>query len=148
MPNPHSTAQVSGHPIHPMLVPFPIAFFTATLACDIAFWATGDGGWAAATRWLLGAGIIIALLAAVAGFTDVVGDRAIRSIRAAWLHLGGNLILVAIEIANLIWRLMSGDTVIVPGGFVLSLVAVLLMLFTGWKGWEMVYRDHVGIAET
>lgn len=37
MANPRSTASIAGHPIHPMLIPFPIAFFVATLVCDLAF---------------------------------------------------------------------------------------------------------------
>jgi uncharacterized membrane protein len=39
--NPQSTAKIAGHPIHPMLVPFPIAFFVAALFCDIVFWRIG-----------------------------------------------------------------------------------------------------------
>lgn len=38
-----STAAVSGHPIHPMLIPFPIAFLIGALATDLAFVGTGDG---------------------------------------------------------------------------------------------------------
>ena len=39
--NPKSTAQIAGHPIHPMLIPFPVAFLVATLVCDLIFWRTG-----------------------------------------------------------------------------------------------------------
>lgn len=42
MTNPHSTASIAGHPIHPMLIPFPIAFFVSTFLADLAFWQTGD----------------------------------------------------------------------------------------------------------
>jgi len=38
--NPRSTASIAGHPIHPMLIPFPIAFFIATFVCDLAYWQT------------------------------------------------------------------------------------------------------------
>jgi uncharacterized membrane protein len=47
-----------------MLVPFPIAFFVATLLCDLAFWHSGSASWATAASWLLGAGVVMALLAA------------------------------------------------------------------------------------
>ena len=76
--NPKSTASIAGHPIHPMLIPFPIAFFVATFACDVAFWVTGSAGWFEPTMWLLGAGLIFAGLAAIAGLTDVLGDAQIR----------------------------------------------------------------------
>src|SRR5689334_18350908 len=72
--NPRSTASIAGHPIHPMLIPFPIAFFVATLACDIVFWSTGSTAWFEPTLWLLGAGLVTAALAAIAGLTDVLGD--------------------------------------------------------------------------
>ena len=67
MPNPRSTASIAGHPIHPMLIPFPIAFFVGTFVSDLVFWQTGNVAWAAATPWLLGAGLVMAALAAVMG---------------------------------------------------------------------------------
>lgn len=148
MSNPHSTAVIAGHPLHPMIVPFPIAFFTATLACDLAFWASGNPLWVTATIWLLGAGVIMALLAALAGVTDLLGDRRIRALAAVWWHFIGNLVLVAIEAGNWVLRDRSDAASVLPWGLVLSIIAVGLMLFTGWKGWEMVYRHRVGIAES
>ena len=44
--NPRPTAQIAGHPLHPMLVGFPIAFFVATLVCDLVYWRLGLPGWA------------------------------------------------------------------------------------------------------
>jgi uncharacterized membrane protein len=57
--NPASTANILGHPIHPMLILFPIAFLVATLVCDLIFWGRGNPAWAAATLYLLGAGLIM-----------------------------------------------------------------------------------------
>ncbi|TIP03895.1 MAG: DUF2231 domain-containing protein, partial [Mesorhizobium sp.] len=82
---PRSTAKIGGHPIHPMLIPFPIAFFVATLFCDLVFWGTANPGWVTGSVWLLGAGLIMAALAAVAGLTDVLGDDQVRNLRDAWL---------------------------------------------------------------
>lgn len=42
MPNPHSTATIAGHPIHPMLIPLPIAFFVGTFVCDLVYWQTSS----------------------------------------------------------------------------------------------------------
>lgn len=147
MTNPRSTAQIAGHPIHPMLIPFPIAFFVATFVCDLVFWRTGDAGWATATLWLLGAGLIMAALAALAGLTDLLGDPMIRGLNDAWLHAGGNVIVVLIELYNWYARYAHGSSAIVPTGLVLSLIVVAILLFTGWKGWEMVYRHRVGVAD-
>ena len=145
--NPQSTAKIAGHPIHPMLIPFPIAFFVATLLCDLAFWRTGIPAWAQASLWLLGAGLVMAALAAVAGLVEVLGSERIRAINDAWLHAGGNVLAVLIELYNFYIRFEHDDTVVVPTGLVLSLVVVCILLFTGWKGWELVYRHRVGIAD-
>ena len=71
--NPRSTAKIADHPLHPMFIPFPIAFLVATLVCDLIFWrrATRPG---AGSLYLLGAALVMAALAALAGFIDFLGD--------------------------------------------------------------------------
>lgn len=146
--NPHSTAQIAGHPLHPMLIPFPIAFFVATFVCDLVFMRTGNTGWVMATEWLLGAGLVMAALAAVAGLTDFLGESRIRSLNAAWWHAGGNITAVLIALYNFYIRYQSGAAAgLSSTGVILSAVVVLILLFTGWKGWEMVYKHRVGIAD-
>jgi uncharacterized membrane protein len=147
MSNPHSTAQIAGHPIHPMLVPFPIAFFTATLVCDLVYRQSGNEFWFTATQYLLGAGIVMALLAALAGFTDFLSDGRIRAISIAWWHMLGNLLMVVVQALNWYLRHARGPEAVLQTGLLLSLVGVLIMLVTGWLGWEMVYRKRVAIAE-
>ena len=146
--NPKSTLQIAGHPIHPMIIPFPIVFFVSTFVVDLTYLSRGDRTWALAAMWLLGAGLTMAALAALAGLTDFLGDRRIRNIKDAWLHMIGNVVAVLIEAVNLYLRWSQGaERAVAPGGVVLSGVVVLLLLFTGWKGWELVYRHRVGIAE-
>lgn len=145
--NPQSTAQIAGHPIHPMLIPFPIAFFVATFVADLVYWQTGSLAWANATPWLLGAGLVMAALAAVAGLTDVMGDDRVRNLSDAWLHAGGNVVVVLIQLYNWYARYQHGAEAVLPTGLVLSLIVVLILLFTGWKGWDMVYRYRVGVSD-
>jgi len=147
MANPRSTASIAGHPIHPMLIPFPIAFFVSTFVCDLIYWQTANSSWSTAAIWLLGAGLIVAALAAVAGLTDVLGEPRIRALNDAWWHAGGNVVVVLIELYNWYARYAEGTAAVVPKGLVLSLVVVCILLFTGWKGWEMVYRHRVGVAD-
>jgi uncharacterized membrane protein len=147
MANPQSTARIAGHPIHPMLIPFPIAFFVGTFACDVAYWITGNANWAMVTPWLLGAGIIMGALAALAGLTDVIGEQRIRALNDVWLHAGGMVIVILIEIYNWYARYTEGAAAILPKGIILSLVVVCILLFAGWMGWNMVYRHRVGIAD-
>jgi uncharacterized membrane protein len=148
--NPKSTAKVAGHPLHPMIIPFPIAFFVSTLVTDLIFLSTGRPGFAEASMWLLGAGLATALLAAVLGFADFIGERLIRGLRQAWMHMIGNGLAVALEAVN--FYLRSGTTdmhaTVAPAGVTLSAVVVVMLLFNGWMGWEMVYRGHVGVADS
>lgn len=145
--NPKTTARIAGHPIHPMLIPFPIAFFVGAFAADVGYWRAGNAFLAQGAAWLLGAGLVTAALAALAGLTDFLGSRDIRRLRPAWLHMIGNVIVVLIEAANFLIRLADPAAAVVPTGLGLSLVATLLLLFNGWMGWEMVYRHRVGVAE-
>jgi uncharacterized membrane protein len=130
-----------------MLVPFPIAFFVATLLCDVAFWVTGNVIWVSASTWLLGAGLVMAALAALAGLTDFLGDDRIRAIPAAWQHAIGNVIAVLISLFNFYWHYSRSADAVLPTGLICSLAVVGVLLFTGWMGWEMVYRHRVAVYD-
>jgi|RhiMetdeSRZDD1v2_1073273.scaffolds.fasta_scaffold36822_5 uncharacterized membrane protein len=148
MDNPRSTASIAGHPIHPMLVPFPIAFFVGAFVTDLVFWRTGVAFWPAASFWLLSAGLVMAAFAAVVGLVDVLSEPRIRMLQDAWWHAGGNVLAVLISLYNWYGRYASGDAVVVPRGLTLSLIVVLILLFTGWKGWKLVYLHRVGVSDT
>ena len=145
--NPRSTAKVFGHQIHPMLVGYPIAFFTATLVSDLIYVLTREAFWATASLYLLVAGVVTALGAALAGFTDFFGDRRIRALSHAWQHMIGNLLAVLLSIANLLLRLGGAETAVLPLGLGLSALVTLLLVFTGWRGGDLVYQHRVGIPD-
>jgi uncharacterized membrane protein len=145
--NPRSTAQIAGHPLHPMLIPFPVAFLGSTLVCDLLFSNTGNTAWSTASLYLLGAALIMAGLAALAGLTDFLGDAGIRSLSAAWHHMLGNIVVVLLSLWNWYRRYEVGDAAVLPIGLLTSLVVVLLLLYTGWRGWEMVYRHRVAVSD-
>ncbi|MBV9835263.1 MAG: DUF2231 domain-containing protein [Alphaproteobacteria bacterium] len=142
---PRTTAQIGGHPIHPMLVGFPIVLFIATLVCDIVFWRNASDPVYQITCWALGIGLAFAALAAVAGVIEFIGDKRIARLADAWWHAGTNVIVVVIEAVNLYMRLKDGSTFVTSGGLALSAVAVLLLVFSGWKGGSLVFRYRVGV---
>ena len=144
--HPKSTASIGGHPIHPMLIPFPIASLVGALLTDIAYLRSGADMWASASAWLIGAGIVSALLAAVFGFIDFVGDGRIRTLKVAWYHLIGNLLVVLLSVANFVVHLREGDEAVAGAGIMLSAIVVLLLLLTGWMGGHMVYRHGVAVS--
>ena len=144
--NPRSTAVVGGHPIHPMLVPFPIVCFIGAFVTDI-FFAYGAGdGWADASNWLLGFGLGMAALAAVAGLTDFMGSDQLRRSGTALRHMIANVAAVVIEAVNLLIRLTNPDTVLSIGIF-LSGLTVLILLYSGWLGGELVYVHRAGVHD-
>lgn len=145
--NPRSTASIAGHPLHAMLVPFPIACFVGALATDIAYAMTANMQWANMSAWLLAAGLVMALFAVLAGITDFLGDRRIRDLRVAWIHGGGNAVALVIAILNAFVHSRDAYTSVVPTGLILSALTVAILLVTGWLGWEMVYRHGVGVRE-
>ena len=79
----------------------------------------------------------MAALAAVAGFVDVIGEPRIRALNDVWWHAGGNVVVVLIQVNNWYARYAEDTAAVVPKGLVLSFVVTGILLFTGWKGWEM-----------
>ncbi|MDF0583448.1 DUF2231 domain-containing protein [Bradyrhizobium yuanmingense] len=141
-----STAQIAGHPIHPMLVPVPITCFVGALLTDIAYVASAEIMWANFSAWLLLAGIVFGVLAATVGLIDFLGNRLVRAQAPAWPHLIGNAVVLILSIVNLMIHMRDGWTSVWPSGLVLSALTVLILPITGWLGWALVYRHGVGVA--
>lgn len=136
---------IAGHPIHPMLVPFPIACFTLALLTDIAYWRTSNLMWLHFSEWLLFAGLVLGVVAAVAGAIDFLASSEIRAQAPAWPHAIGNLIALILAFVNNLVHTGDGWTAVMPYGLILSALTVLILLVTGWLGGSMVYRHAVGV---
>ena len=143
--HPRSTARIAGHPIHPMLVPFPIAFLVGALLTDVAYVKSGWAMWAYASSWLIGAGIVGALLAALFGFIDFFGEKRIRRLKVAWYHMAGNLLAVLLSIANFVVHMRDGAMAVIGPGITLSTIVVVLLVINGWMGGHMVFRHGVAV---
>ena len=143
--HPRSTAQIAGHPLHPMLVQFPIVCFIGVLVTDIVYINNHNPGWATASRYLLCVGLVMAALAAVAGLTDFLGDKRIQGPDAI-KHALANVTAVVLEILNLFIRLRS-DQQIPHTGIILSAAVVLILLYSGWKGGALVYKHGIGVSD-
>jgi uncharacterized membrane protein len=146
--NLRSTAQIAGYPIHPMLVPFPIACFLGALITDVAYWRSAQMMWADFSAWLLAIGLVMGGLAAVAGLIDFLGNRLIRTQAPAWPHMLGNIVVLLLALLNSFVHTRDAWTSVVPLGMTLSSITVLIMLATGWLGWAMVYRHGVGASSS
>jgi uncharacterized membrane protein len=117
------------------------------LVTDIVFLNNHDPGWATASRYILGVGIVMAALAAVAGLTDFMGDDRIRRASDALKHMLANVTAVVLEIVNFVLRLNS-DEAIGKVGVYLSVIVVLILVYSGWKGGDLVYRHGIGVNDT
>jgi len=103
--------------------------------------------WTNFSAWLLAVGLLMGGLAALMGLIDFLGSRAVRRQRPAWFHLVGNVIVLGLALVNSFVHSRDAWTSVVPTGIILSAATVLLLLFTGWMGWSMVYRHRVGVAQ-
>ena len=144
--NPKSTATIGGHPIHPMLIPFPIAMLVGAFVTDVLFLIYG-GGFANASKWLLAFGIGTALLAAVFGLIDFMGDDRIRRLGHALQHMIANVTAVVVALINLIIRLGDESANVESLGVYLSGATVLILVFSGWRGGDLVYHHKVGVHD-
>jgi uncharacterized membrane protein len=144
--HPRSTARIGDHPIHPMLVPFPIVCFILTFVADILYTRTHDTSWSTASVWLLVVGLLFAALAAIAGLTDFLGDDRVRGASDAVKHMLANVTAVVLELVNVIlrWR----DTGFIDStGVYISGIVVLILLYSGWKGGDLVFRHGIGVND-
>jgi uncharacterized membrane protein len=141
-----STAQIAGHPIHPMLVPFPIVCFIGAMITDIAYWRSAQMMWADFSAWLLAIGLVMGGLAALAGLIDFLGNRLIRAQAPAWPHMVGNIVMMLLALLNAFVHTRDAWTSVVPVGLILSLLVVLILPVTSWLGGALVYSHGVGAS--
>jgi uncharacterized membrane protein len=145
--NPRSTVKIGGHPVHPMLVPFVIAFYMGAFAADLAYEGTANPFWAEAALWMIGAGIVASAFAATIGLADFLFEPEIRDIPAAWWHLGGVIVMSLISVLDWVLRYEVGAEAGSRAYVWLSLAVAVLLVFNGWKGGELVYKYRVGVKD-
>ena len=136
---------ITGHPVHAALVPFPIVCFTLALATDVAYWRTANLMWQNFSSWLLFAGLIAGGLAAIAGAIDLLSRERLRNSGRGWMHGVGNLVALVLAFLNSLVHAGDGWTAVVPGGLVLSVLTVLVLMVTVWLGRGMVFREAIGV---
>ena len=144
-PPPQSTARLFGHPLHPMLIPFPMVCFIGALATDIAYWRTATLFWINMGSWLLAAGLLFGVLAAATGMIDYAANKRIRALRPATPHMLINITVMVLETVNVFVHNRDGWTAVVPTGLILSAVSVLLLGVSAWLGGSLVYKHGVGV---
>ena len=138
-----SPASIKKHPVHPMLVGFPIGLWVFALVCDVMRAAGGNNVWQTVAIYCIAAGIVGALVAAVPGLIDYFSIDEAAMKRIANLHLAVNLGAVAIFAINLWLRFRLPAESYLPLG--MSVVGVLAIGIGGWLGGEMVYVKGMAV---
>src|SRR5215218_6503780 len=138
-----------GHPFHPILVTVPIGAWVAALVFDIISRAGDDGVvYTKGAYWLIGIGIVGALVAAVFGFLDLLAiPRGTQAFRTGLTHMALNLVVVVLFAASFAVRAANGYEEFDSAGFVLSLLAIAVLGASGWLGGELAYRYGVRVAD-
>ena len=138
-------ASIRKHPIHPMLIVFPIALWVFSLVCDIVYhMGSHNVFWKGMAFYTMAGGALGAVFAAIPGFIDYLSITDPRAKRVATTHMVLNLIVVAVFIFNLGIR-FNGAPEGELFGVMLSIVGIGLMSVSGWLGGSLVYEHGVGI---
>ena len=143
-----SRAKLLGHPIHPMLIVFPLGLLATSFIFDIVFYATKKDGLAHAAYWCIAAGVVGGLLAAGFGFWDWLAiPNGTRAKRIGLWHGSGNVVVVLLFAVSCVLRYPDGAHRPSVAAFALSLVGVAIAAVSGWLGGELVDRLGVGVDQ-
>lgn len=140
-----STVAIAGHPIHPAIITLPIGLLVMAPVSDIAYWFLGDVFWARASFWLIVAGLVSGLLAAITGFLDFIRIGRVRKHTAGWAHMYANVTALVLTAINLGLRLGNPADNILFTGLIISVIIATLLGISGWFGGELVYRHKIAV---
>jgi uncharacterized membrane protein len=142
-----SRVKFAGHPVHPMLIVFPLGLLGTAVVFDIIYLVSSHSQWTVAAYYMIGAGVIGGLAAAVFGWLDwfaIPGGT--RAKRIGLWHGAGNVVVLAFFILS--WVLRRDSAMEPPtGAIVAGLVGVVLAVVTSWLGGELVDRMGVGVDD-
>lgn len=142
-----SRVKLFGHAVHPILIVFPLGLLATAVIFDVISILTGVGGWSEIAFWMIAAGIIGGLAAAIFGLIDWLAIPSDTRAKAIGLWHGmGNVVVIGLFIVSWLLRASAPAD---PGtlAYVLSFVGAGLALVTGWLGGELVERLGVGVDD-
>ena len=143
----YSKIKSMGHPVHLMLVNFPLGLLVTAAVFDIIHLITGNGYWSGIAFWMIAAGGVSGLLAAMTGLIDWTGiPTDTRARRVGVIHGVGNALVLVLFIVSWLLRLNAPEHPSILA-YILSFLGAGLLFATGWLGGELTGRYGVGIEE-
>lgn len=140
---PARTGHVWTHPVHGILAAYPLAFFTGAFATDLIYVESANMMWANFSVWLITAGLLMAVLAAIAGIADALMSRnRARRGRRPWPHTLATGLMMALALVNAFVHSRDAWTSVVPTGIVLSALVAVLALVSSWLGYSLEARQE------
>ncbi|HEU4592439.1 MAG TPA: DUF2231 domain-containing protein [Steroidobacteraceae bacterium] len=140
--------RLAGHPLHPMLVHFPVALWTAGVALDVGGLATGSEWVWPVSFGSYAAGIVSAVLAMLAGFLDLVTIAQGNPARdTAVFHMLAMSTAWLLFLVSLALRGFSLEAAPSAWAIAIAVAGFLVMVFGAWLGGQLVYRFGVGVAK-
>jgi uncharacterized membrane protein len=143
-----SRVRALGHPVHPMLIVFPLGLFVTATVFDLIQLISGDQVFGQVGFWNISAGIIGAVLAALTGLADWSGiPRATRAKRIGLLHGGANTVVLLLFALTWLLRVDNREHNVSGAVFVIEVVAVVIGGIAAWLGGELVDRLGIGVHD-
>jgi uncharacterized membrane protein len=140
-----SRMAIHQHPIHPMLVVYPVAFLSVVVVADGLFLLLGQPFWALAAFWLNAAGLALGLLAGAVGMFDMFLIRVVRRHVSAWNHFIVAVMVLAVAAGGVWLRLPDPVAAVWPWGLVMSTLLAMLVPVAGWLGGTLSFRHGIGV---
>lgn len=141
-----SRVAIRSHPLHPMLVVFPIAFLATVAPADLLFLWSGLAFWAQLSLFMSAAGLALGVVAAAAGTVDLLLIRVVRRHVSAWSHALAAVMLLAFAAANTWLRWPDPAAAVWPWGLLLSVPMAALVGIAGWLGGGLSFHHGIGVA--
>ncbi|CAN7359749.1 DUF2231 domain-containing protein [Acidovorax sp. LjRoot129] len=141
-----SRARFLGHPVHQMLIVFPLGLLATAVVFDVVGLLSDGAAWPLVAYWTMAAGILGALVAAPFGLVDWLAvPQGTRARRIGAIHGLGNAAVTILFVAS--WVLRSEGSSPDTFALVLSFAGAAISLVTAWLGGELVSRLGVGVHE-
>ncbi|RYF59639.1 MAG: DUF2231 domain-containing protein [Comamonadaceae bacterium] len=145
-----SRAAIAGHPLHPMLIHFPVAALIGLVGTDAAWLWTQDPFWARVGLWLAGVGAVGGWIASIAGLIDLLTVERIRRLVTAWGHALLAVMMLSLASMNwaLRWRGADPAEWLWPWGAAITGLTALFIALAAYLGGRLVYEKGVAVDLT